>query len=584
MVTPVRIPTHNLTNENQENDISEEGGNNVDTVAIRVEQAIVHFNSSTDPTLGSEIHLVGNDGMYGHSGGNNISEFLCIADTNTQEPADYQVSTTYINGSWQTETESQLEGMHISGLRGEPVRVLYNSGSGLTTSGFLDRRNSVSPTHPLCVALLEVLNSFFSHSENASSRHTIIFYGDGGAYVQQALDYCRFSNRVDCIGIAPTIYVVGHPSVHHFRVTGDLTTLLDRYGYNHSNVSTLGYSAGAEGLILPGLRDPSYQYVLGIRNLFQLNGGPITDPAVAMSLIQMGSDMRDFTQREAEYNNTDNPHEALVNPHPSTCPDILLSGIFLIPSVVAIMQDVFVRSMLPVEDRNFYWITHIGYTAGLVQRLVLMFTNRREVRFGHRRARLLARSLTAPMLLISAAESINYAQRLQRPVPILQAIYFGGAVMSGTWVVLAIGNTCLTRFRARAQRLGLRLMGEHEQAEDGNGERRVVRVADAARRGVAEALPVMCAGVVAGLGAGILNGCSIPSALNNPINATANNLPENRTWIFDGDILRNPSRSWVSGDWFAVSATVSLILGFIVICVSIGVMVASVRRNQYRRT
>lgn len=155
--------------------------------------------------------------------------------------------------------------------------------------------------------------------------------------------------------------------------------------------------------------------------------------------------------------------------------------------------------------------------------------------------------------------------------------------MSGTWVVLAIGNTFLTRMRASVQRLGLRLMRDPEQERGGN-ERRAIRVADAARRGIATALPTMCAGVVAGLGAGLLNGCSIPSALNRPINATAHNLPENRTWVFDGDILRDPSRSWVSGDWFGLSATISFLLGLIVICTSIGVIVASVRRNRHRRT
>ncbi|WP_201457068.1 DUF687 family protein [Chlamydia sp. 17-3921] len=586
MVTPVQIPLQEIETSESNSEDNPSGQSSVNPAAAAtsslVESIILSSVSGESIPQGSIEDLIDNEDIGGGGG------VICISDSERPDPADYLIPITYINGSWQTRIEAQTEGMHISEIRnGEPVRVLYNSGRGISAEGLLNRRYTTSPLNPLCRSLFEILRAFFSHPENERRRYTLIFFGDGGIFIQQVLDHSPYAERVDCIGIAPTTYVVGHQNVYHFRVTGDVLTLRDRYGYSHANnVRTLGYSSGAESISTPGLRCPSYQYVLGMQDPSQLNAGhETTDPAVAMALIQIGSDMNVFAESEYLYN-TRTTHEAIVNASPSTLPDTVLTGIFLIPSIVALMQDVFVRSILFPEDQYFYWVSHTGYLLNLLQRFTLLLTNPRSLRFGWRRFRLIARTLTCPILLISAAESMNYMQRMQRPIPLLQAIYIGGSVMSGTWVFLAFGNTFLTHLRLRAQRFGLRVMNDPEYMHRGDGRSIVLRVADAGRRRVAEALPNMLAGVVAGIGAGVLNACSISSPLSTGQRAAylnATGQASNRTEIFDPEILRDPAVAWRTGDWFGLSATISLILGIIVICTTIGVMVNSVRLNRHRR-
>ncbi|MEF9497446.1 DUF687 family protein [Chlamydia sp. 04-14] len=189
-----------------------------------------------------------------------VFEAVSVFDDNIEMPAAHHIDVTYINGSSQTLMEAQLESLYISEVRNTAVRMLYNSGSEDWCSR-LSRRPVFSRSSPLCQALLDSLQHFFSHPGNRHRRHTIIFYGDGGAAVQQVLDNSPYADNIFVIGIAPTVYVRGD-NVRHFRVSGDVTTLFDRDGFTQTNVTTVPYSSGTEGLFFPSIRCPSYLWAL----------------------------------------------------------------------------------------------------------------------------------------------------------------------------------------------------------------------------------------------------------------------------------------------------------------------------------
>lgn len=55
---------------------------------------------------------------------------MSIFDPNAEIPRAHEVCVTYVNGSAQTLVEAQGESLYLSEVRGEPVRLLYNSGWG----------------------------------------------------------------------------------------------------------------------------------------------------------------------------------------------------------------------------------------------------------------------------------------------------------------------------------------------------------------------------------------------------------------------------------------------------------------------
>ncbi|SGW45515.1 transmembrane protein [Chlamydia abortus] len=59
-----------------------------------------------------------------------VFEAVSIFDPNAEIPRAHEVCVTYVNGSAQTLLEAQGESLYLSEVRGEPVRLLYNSGRG----------------------------------------------------------------------------------------------------------------------------------------------------------------------------------------------------------------------------------------------------------------------------------------------------------------------------------------------------------------------------------------------------------------------------------------------------------------------
>ncbi|WP_348662901.1 DUF687 family protein [Chlamydia vaughanii] len=213
---------------------------------------------STEQTA-ETVELIVNETNPFRDGDDGVFEAVCLFEEDAPIPETHEVATTYVNGSNQTLPEAQCEGLYLSEVRGGPVRMIYNPGGGGCSR--ISRRPHFSHDHPLCQALLDYLHTFFTHPTNEGRRHTIIFYGDGGAVVQAVLEHSPYVDLIDVVGIAPTVYVTTG-NTRHFRVSGDMTTLFDRTGFSQTNVTTLPYSSGAEGVFFPSIRCPSYQWAL----------------------------------------------------------------------------------------------------------------------------------------------------------------------------------------------------------------------------------------------------------------------------------------------------------------------------------
>ncbi len=375
--------------------------------------------------------------VTGHA---DVFEAVSIFDPDAEIPRAHEVGVTYINGSAQTLLEAQQESLYLSEVRGEPVRMFYNSGWGGWSSRLL-RRPVVTGSSSICQAVIESLEHFFSNSANENRNHIIIFYGDGGAIVEEVLRHTQYGDRIRVIGIAPTIYVTGS-NTNHFRLPGDFTTLFDWEGFTRSNVTTLNYSSGAEGLFLPGIRCPSYLWALRLtqypsshestsESMFQHASNQV-------SLVEIGHGHGAFERLIELLQLGETSSEAEFNFAPRSRTDIVLSSIFSIFRVSGLTQEYIVVSVTDSPDVYVSYVIIIGYSMNLLRYFLLLFTNRRSVRDSYRSLRLMAHGLVPLVFLVTVLDNVNCLRRFGNPNPILQAIFVVASTLSGSVIFMEI--------------------------------------------------------------------------------------------------------------------------------------------------
>ncbi|SYX09175.1 Protein of unknown function (DUF687) [Chlamydia poikilotherma] len=496
-----------------------------------------------------------------------VFEAVSLFDNNREMPPAYDIDVTYINGSGQTLPEAQLESLYISEVRNVAVRLLYNSGSESFCSR-LSRRPIFSLSNPLCRALSDSLNHFFSHPGNRHRRHIIIFYGDGGGVVQQVLDQTPYADRICVIGIAPTVYVRGNDA-HHFRVSGDLTTLFDCDGFTQTNVTTVPYSSGTEGLFFPTIRCPSYLSALCLT----ATPPPPTEVernSNQISLVEIGRGGGAFERLSELLRAGDTSAEAEFNFAPTAATDVVLSSIFSIFRINGLLQEIIILSVLPSPDVEVSYVIVCGYSMNLVRYLFLLFTNYRSARDMFRGARLAAHGLTPVIFLVTLLDNINYLRRYGRSPSILTAIFVLASTLSGSVLFMELLRNCWRGLRGRIQQPILRrLTGSSEES------RVIIRSQEGNRISSVQMMIGTVHGIFLACIIGVLNGVTInlPSTLGR--NSTTD------TGVYSNQ-LHNASVAWRTGDVLAVSQTVSLFICMIVLAVNIMIMVNLVRRNQRR--
>lgn len=504
-----------------------------------------------------------------------VFEAVSIFDPNAETPRAHEVCVTYVNGSAQTLLEAQSESLYLSEVRGEPVRLLYNSGRGGLYSRLL-RRPSVTSSSPICQALLDSLEHFFSHSDNENKHHIIIFYGDGGAIVEEVLRHTPYGERVKVIGIAPTVYVTGSNAAH-FRVSGDVTTLFDWSGFTRSEVTTLAYSSGAEGLFFPSVRCPSFIWALRMgQHAPSCELSSENTPQQAsneISLVEIGRGPGAFERLAELLRLGDTSAEAEFNFSPTSRTDILLSSIFCIFRVSGLLQEYIIVSVTYPPDVYVSYIIIFGYTVNLLRYFLLLLTNRRALRDMCRSLRIFAHGLTPLIFLITVLDNLNCVRRYGNPFPILRAVFIVASTLSGSVIFMDVLRHCGRGLRGRIQTSILRgLTGSSQES------RTIVRSVDGGRIGAVQAIMGVAHGIFLSITVGILNNIviQIPSTLgrNNTTDANDTGLYSN--------YLHNASLAWQTGDVLAVSQTISLFICLIVFIANIIVMVNLVRGNRRR--
>ncbi|AZU10814.1 DUF687 domain-containing protein [Chlamydia psittaci] len=506
-----------------------------------------------------------------------VFEAVSIFDPNAEIPRAHEVCVTYVNGSAQTLVEAQGESLYLSEVRGEPVRLLYNSGwGGGGVCSRLLRRPVVSCSSPLCQALLECLKHFFSHPNNQHRHHTIIFYGDGGAIVDEVLRHTPYGERVKVIGIAPTTYVTGGNAAH-FRVSGDVTTLFDSAGFARSNVTTLAYSSGAEGLFFPSVRCPSYIWALRLSH--HSSSGESSSESMSplashqISLVEIGHGQGAFDRLSELLRLGDTSAEAEFNFAPRSSSDILLSSIFCIFRVCGLLQEYIIISVTYAPDVYVSYVIIFGYTLNLLRYFLLLLTNPHAVRHTYRLLRLMAHALTPLIFLITVLDNLNCIRRYGNPFPILRAVFVVASTLSGSVIFMELLRNCFRGLRGRIQTTILqRLTGAPQESQV------VVRSVDGGRIGAVQAIMGVAHGIFLSIAVGILNSIvmQVPSTLGR-----SNTTDANDTGLYSTH-LHNASLAWQTGDVLAVSQTISLFICLIVFIANIYVLVGLVSSNRRR--
>ncbi|EPP28710.1 hypothetical protein CP082626L3_0974 [Chlamydia psittaci 08-2626_L3] len=505
-----------------------------------------------------------------------VFEAISIFNEDANVPRAHEVCITYINGSAQTLLEAQQESLYLSEVRGEPVRMLYNSGRGGGGLSRLLRRPSVTSSSPICQALLDSLEHFFSHPVNQHKYHIIIFYGDGGAVVEEVLRNTQYRDRIKVIGIAPTVYVTGS-HVSHFRLSGDFTTLFDWSGFTRSEVTTLTYSSGAEGLFCPGVRCPSYLWALRLGQYgssYELSSESIPQHASnEISLVEIGHGPGAFERLAGLLQLGETSSEVEFNFAPTSRADIILSSIFSIFRVNGLLQEYIIVSVTYVPDIYVSYIIIFGYSLNLLRYFLLLLTNRRALRDMYRSLRLFAHGLAPLVFLITIVDNINCIRRYGNPFPILRAVFIVASTLSGSVIFMEILRNCCRGLRGRIQTSILRrLTGSSQES------RTIVRSAEGNRIGAVQMIMGVAHGIFLSTAVGILNSIvmQVPSTLGRNSTTDAND-----TGLYS-NYLHNASLAWQTGDVLAVSQTISLFICLIVFIANIIVMVNLVRENRHR--
>lgn len=184
------------------------------------------------------------------------------------------VEVGYVNASGLTHRSVWGESFQLSELFHQPVTAIPNAGGmacnllarGLGVAGCFP----ISAHHPTVQALLRAWDRFFSRVSDG--RFLQIYYGDGGLFVERALQLisCPLQRaRIRVVGINPSFFVTVSDNRHFYTSPGSCGRILDMSGYLSARrdgcVSHVPFSPHSQS-ITPGVGDACFE--LGLRMEF----------------------------------------------------------------------------------------------------------------------------------------------------------------------------------------------------------------------------------------------------------------------------------------------------------------------------
>ncbi|WP_204524844.1 DUF687 family protein, partial [Candidatus Chlamydia corallus] len=543
-------------------------------------------DSSSAGSLAEEISMFIEGGPRSPSPSPEFYEVVCIAGDNNDDTTfeDSLVSTVYINGSWQTQQEAISEAMHISGLRNEAVRLMYNNGSGMFWLPCL-RRTSPGSDHPLCHGLSTVVEQFFSHPQNQDRDILIIFYGDGGSYIQRMLESTQYSDRIMILGISPSVFIQGDYRVQNYRVSGDYVSSFDSLGAYAVNTSTLPYSSGLEGVFCPSVRCPTFNWALRfgercllrerVRNAGDEGAGSVSSPMLPpqgsssnMAVVINPSDSRAMERLAAWLDEGPTSADREINPYPQNCPDIALAALFAISRISGLLQEWVLASVHYNLDLQICYSLILMHTTCAVRYFFLLITNYPQLRERVRAGRIFAQALYVPSVLVLVFDYFNLLRRLWMPFPILQGVFVSASTVVGSLIFMECLRWSGRPLRNRIQQFAYR------QATGNTLPVGRVRVIEMEAIAFALGFAYSVYNIYFPLSIMVLNqvGLQVPRLL------TRSNVSS----VYD---LQNKTaqQNWQTGDVLAVSLTMNFIITSFVLFVNIWFLLRSVLHHCRRR-
>ncbi|SPN73518.1 Protein of unknown function (DUF687) [Chlamydia serpentis] len=510
---------------------------------------------------------------------NTIYEVLCVAGEEDSDVSDSSVNILYVNGSWQTQLEAVNEALHISEVRGGPhVRLFYNDGSGMSCGPWTNPccRSLPLISHPLCQAILGLWEQFFSYPGNQGKNFLVFFFGDGGAYLQSALDHSPYASRILIVGISPTIFIQGNYAVHNYRVAGDFFSSFDVRGTQAENTTTLPYSSGLEGYFCPSIRCPSFTQALRwgeqclISSRVENSGGegsssgaPLTTPQnVAVVIDPNDSHAMERLGQWLEQGPPAADFE--MNPYPQSCTAVCLSSLFAVSRVLGLTQEYLLASVHEGLDLQICYSLILMHTACAIRYFFLLFTNYPCLRERCRIARVIAQACFLPSMLVLVFDYFNLLRRLWMPYPILRAVFISASTMTGSIIFIELTRLWGRSLRGRVQQFIYRRTTGVRLPE---GRVRVVN-----RNALGFALGFLYTAwgsIYFPLSIIVLNniGLQIPRVL----------VRSNVSAVYDLE-NKTPQQNWQSGDVLAVGQTMNLVLTAFIFCLNIWFFIKSVLR------
>nr|CRI42194.1 Uncharacterized protein BN1224_DC9_AL_00170 [Chlamydia pneumoniae] len=504
-----------------------------------------------------------------------VYDVVCITNQGDPEVRDHEVRVMYINGSGRTQHEGILDAMNICDLRGEPVRFIHNSGYGLG-SCFLGIRNRIPPRdNVISQAIQARWNEFFIFAENANRDYIVLFSGNGGLYLQVALDNSIYSHHILCVGIGSSYYIQGNYRVHNYRVTGDWTTLLDRRGATAVNTTTLPYADSAEGLFLPSVRCPSYQWALRcgeqcliMDNNQQVGFRPQDSSSEIALVVNLNQDHSTWTRLIEWIDQGDSQAVLELNPQPSHCRDIALTALYATTRISSLLQECLMISVTYAPDVFVTYAIVTGYSIMTLRYFILLLTNRPGCRRHFRVLRLAALGLQPLGFLTVLLDHINVTRRVNRRPPLISVIFCTASFATGSFIYVD-----LTRMFFTSLRSCLQLFVQRRLTGRGLPLRRVcVNHLDSLRFSQ-NALTTFHGGLFMPLIIGFFNQLviQVPRVVIRP----------NTTAVYD--LNQTSQEAWDSGDVLAIGQTINFLLCMILLVINTFFFVRSVRRNLHRR-
>ncbi|SPN73235.1 Protein of unknown function (DUF687) [Chlamydia serpentis] len=510
-----------------------------------------------------------------------VYDCVCTASDEDFNFEDSEVKIMYINSSHLTRCEAVTEAMHISSLRGEPVRLIYNDGRNARSCPLSIRPHFPSIHDYIPGGILSRWNEFFTSPSNQNREYIVFFSGNGGLCLQVALDNSIYSERILCVGIGASYYIQGSHRVHHYRVIGDWLSLLHSRLAQPGSITTIPYADSAEGIFNPSVRCPSYQSVLlfGEQCLMTSQEHGILEnpiPPISRSrapeislLIDLDSNSGAMARLVAWMNEGDSSAVLEFNPQPNNCRDVALTALYATTRISSLLQEVLILSVTYSPDVFVSYAIVTGYSIMTLRYFILLLTNRPGCRRRCRAVRLGFLALQPLGFLSVLLDHINVARRVNRQPAIVSGIFCVATLITGSVVYIDITRMFFTQLRSRVQALVLRrLTGRGLPL----GRIRVNQMSTI--RFAENALFTAHSGLFIPLTLGVFSQMLI--------NFPRIVMRSNHNVVYD--LNQTANEAWNSGDIMAVGQTFHFLLCMLLLFINTFFFVSSVRRHLNRRS